>query len=180
MLLLFHPNQFGGVVASFLKVLDNLALHIGLQLWCTAKYPKVFGATAAYDRVGIVGREVEDVIIAIEGTKETDAQLSWLAVLVGLGFTCALLELAVEGVEMTAVEYLNHTIVEQCVLSGSTYKITLESMVVAGYFVPFTQITVEVKRSDSAVVYLLRMNCHTEYTKKAGENTYFHKIYIYG
>ena len=152
---LLHPYQLVGIVTTLLQAGNNTISKLRCELRRTAEYPQVFWAAAADHRIGVVGSQLENVVIAVEGSKEAYLQLPWSSILPRSSLAYALLVRTVKCLEITTIDYCYFTIVTQGVLGGGTYKVTFKNVVVAGNLVPSAKVAVKVKCGDCTIVNLL-------------------------
>ena len=169
-LLLFHPDQFRGVVAATLGLGEDGVEGLLRQFGRARENPEVLGALAADECPAVVGIEQHHAVVGVERSEERHAQqgggVSGLGLAVG-GFLLAVLDAGVGDGDLA--------VLAQGVVGLAEVESALEAVVVAGQLVPVAEIALQVKLSYSAVVnFVAGAACGEQQGKQGCEKGFLH------
>lgn len=149
---LLYKYQTVCVVTPFLELLEQ-AVERGLrECRGTTHDPEVFVGTAAYQYVTVVGSQVEYVVVGIEPEEKRHLQFARI-LRVGLFGTSGYL--FVLSVLFSLIDDSDFSVVQQGIGGADMSHAFFKTVFIAGYFVPFTHETGNVKRRHRGVVNVL-------------------------
>lgn len=138
-LLLGNPEEEVGVIASATGFKENAVAGVVIERWGAREDPQVTVGAAANKGIGVVVGKHHDTIIGIERSPEGDTEDAWF---IGeFAFADGGIPLAVLHAVVGDDEF---AIVLQRVGGCALFHAALELMVVARYFIPLTEKTLEV------------------------------------
>ena len=141
---LWRLDQLGGVVAEFLYSSGDLLIRFPAHLWCTAQNPKISPAWFTNDGIAVVGRKVDDPVLAVKRFEEGELQLGVGPLILDLGRTVRRLGRSVGSAAGVHNRYF--AVLAWGVLGSDVANIffLLKPVWISRYLVPFADVTTAV------------------------------------
>lgn len=138
-MLLWYPEEEVGVITAATGFKENAVAGVVVERWSAREDPQVTVGAATDKGIGVVVGKHHDTIIGIERSPEGDTEDAWL---IGeFAFADGGIPLAVLHAVVGDDEF---AIVLQRVGGCALFHTAFELMVVARYFIPLTEKTLEV------------------------------------